>query len=64
MGIEAADHNTFLLHIGLEKYGITFVKDIANLDKLIEGKPYLTAALPPKFRDANGSMKRVAAMEL
>ena len=64
LGIEAADHNAFLMHIGLEKYGITFIKDIANLDKLIEGKPYLTAALPPKFRDANGLMKRVAEMEL
>ena len=41
LGIEAADHNTFLLHIGLEKYGITFIKDISNLDKLIEGNPTL-----------------------
>ena len=64
LGIEAADHTAFLMHIGLEKYGITFIIDIPNLEKLIEGKSYLTATLPPKFRGANGLMRRVAAMKL
>ena len=64
LGIEAADHTTFPVHIGLEKYGITFIEDMANLDKLREGKPYLIAALPLKLKGASGSMGRVVAMEL
>ena len=64
LGIEAADHTTFPVHIGLEKYGITFIEDMRNLDQLQAGKPYLVVALPLKLKGASGSMCRTVAIEL
>jgi kynurenine formamidase len=63
LGIEPADHETFPVHKGLEKHGITFIEDMANLEKLEVGKPYLIAALPVKIKGASGSMCRTIAID-
>lgn len=63
LGIEPASHVTFPVHKGLEKYGITFIEDMANLDRLEAGRPYLLVALPLKLKGASGSMARVIAID-
>jgi kynurenine formamidase len=64
LGIEPASHNGFPVHTGLEKYGITFIEDMANLHTLQNGKPYLIVALPIKLKGASGSMARVIAIDM
>lgn len=64
LGIEPASHTEFPVHKGLEKYGITFIEDMANLDRLQIGRPYLLVALPLKIRNASGSMTRVIALDI
>ncbi|WP_188681813.1 cyclase family protein [Thermogymnomonas acidicola] len=63
LGIEPASHQGFPVHRGLERYGITFIEDMANLHLLEIGKPYLIVALPLKLRGASGSMARVIAID-
>ena len=64
LGIEPADHTNFPVHKGLEKYVITFIEDMQNLEKLKEGKPYLIIALPLKLKGASGSMSRTIALDI
>ena len=64
LGIEAADHNNFPVHRGLEEYGIIFIEDMTNLDALKDGKPYLIVALPLKLKGASGSMCRAIAIDM
>jgi len=64
LGIEPASHSGFPVHKGLEKYGITFIEDMANLHSLVTDKPYLIVALPIKLKDASGSMTRAIAIDL
>lgn len=63
LGIEPASHQEFPVHKKLEKYGITFVEDMTNLNMLQEGKEYLIIALPIKLKGAGGSMARVIAVD-
>lgn len=64
LGIEPASHEGFPVHKGLEKYGITFIEDMANLHKLQVDHPYLIVALPIKLKGASGSMARAIAVDV
>lgn len=64
LGIEPAFHKGFPVHRGLEKYGITFIEDMTNLQSLKAEKPYLLVALPLKLKNASGSMARVIALDV
>jgi kynurenine formamidase len=64
LGIEPYDHSDFKVHKALLPHGIVFIEDLTNLDKLVEGKKYLIAALPIKIRNGSGAMARVIAIDL
>lgn len=64
LGIEPFSHEDFAVHKALLKHDMTFIEDLANLDRLEEGKKYLIAALPIKIKGGSGAMARVIALDV